>query len=143
MANEFNVGRDATLNIIDPAQGPKRFKIRTGYDVQALYNDLMSKGLDGITRRDVVPDGWRLNFTFDRGDSQIDDYFAEREAVYFNGGNIPKLTITETIKEVGGRISQFRYTDITMKPANMGTWRGDAITTQSIEATASRRIKIA
>lgn len=142
MANDFNVGRDTVLDIIDPVEGVKRFKIKTGADIQAIFNDLMSKGMDGITRRDKVPDGWRINFTFDRAGPEIDDYFARREELYFGGGELPKATITQTTKEKNGRVSQYRFTDCVLALANGGTFRGDAISTQAMEATASRRIKV-
>lgn len=114
----------------------------TGFESTPQYNDIESKALDGQPRFDTVPHGHRCTFSFDRADSSIDDYFTRREAAYFNGGVLPLVTITETITEVGGGITQWRYTGVSLKLTGGGAWRGDAITTQSIEATAARKIRV-
>lgn len=144
MANEYSVGRDIKMDIQDPDRGIQRFSIQTGVDWVPQFTDLTSKGLDGVSRQDTVPNGHRLTFTFDRGDGRIDAYFADREENYFNGNENPLITITETVRNPnGGGISKYRYTGVSLKLTAGGTWRGDSITTQTIEAMASRKRRIA
>jgi hypothetical protein len=120
----------------------KRFKLMTGFEWTPQFNDLESKALDGVPRFDTVPHGHRCTFTFDRASAEIDSYFASREANYFNGGVNPLVTITDTITEVDGGATQWRYTGVSLKLTAGGSWKGDSITTQTIEATASRKIRV-
>lgn len=141
-ANEFNIGKDVKLDVVDPRRGLLRFSIVTGWEAAAQYDDLNSKGLDGKPRFDAIPNGWRLTLGLDRADPEVDNFFAEREELYFSGSIVPKVTITETITERRGGVSQFRYTDISLRLEGGGTWRGNAITTQSVVGMAARRIKV-
>lgn len=143
MANEFSTGRDASFDIIDPESGVIRFEIKTRVEETPIYDDLASKGLDGITRRDAVPDGHRLVFGVDRKDGRLDTYFANREDRHFRGQKVPNVSVTRSVKERDGSISQFRYTDCTVKLTGGGTWAGNGIATQGLELMAARKIKIA
>lgn len=140
--DQFNIGKDVSLDIIDPNQGPLRFSIRTGFDHTPLFDEVSSKGLDGFPRNESVPNGHRLTFNVDRADRALDDYFASREANYFNGGVNPKVSITETIREVDGSVSIYRFTGVSLSLQNGGTWRGNSPVTQAVQAMASRRIKV-
>lgn len=140
--NEFNIGRDVTLDIADPARGPQRFTIKTGWQATPIFDQLKSKGLDGEPRHDAIPDGWRLRMDLDRADPRLDNFFADREAAYFNDEVVPLISITETVREVGGGRSIYRYTKVSPTPGET-TWRGNQITTQQIEFMASHRIKVA
>lgn len=137
--NDTNMGRDVVLNIMDPRRGLMRFGLMTGFDSKPQYNQLRSKALDGIPRFRNTPDGHRLTFNFDRQDRSIDDYFANVEEDYFNGAQLSEASITETITELDGSVSQWIYTGVSLTLTDGGTWKGDAITTQSIEAMASRK----
>ncbi len=137
--NDTNLGRDVVLNILDPRRGIQRFGLMTGFDGKPQYNQLESKGLDGVPRFRNVPHGHRLTFNFDRQDRSIDDYFAQAEEDYFNGAQMPQVSITETITELDGSVSQWIYTGVSLTLTDGGTWKGDAITTQSIEGMASRK----
>jgi len=139
--NAFNVGRDVSLDIIDPVQGPLRFGLRTGFDGKPQYKKLESHALDGIPRFAAIPAGHQITFMFDRADSRIDAYFASQEAAYFAGAVLPNVTITETITEVDGSVTRWKYTGVSLTLEDAGTWKGDAITTQSISAMASKKVQ--
>lgn len=141
-AKDFNIGRDITLDIYDPQAGLQRFKLMTTYDSEAQYKHLESHALDGVPRFAAIPYGWKLQFGFDRGSSAADDYFTAQEDNYFNGDPLPEVSITETIREVDGSITQYRYTGVCLYFAKGGTWKGDSLVGQTIEAMCSRRIKI-
>lgn len=120
-----------------------RFSIRTGAEFTPIYDELKSKGLDGNPRNAVLPDGHRIMFQVDRAGPELDNYFAGREEAYFNGGIVPNVSITETITELSGAVSIFRYTDVALRLTSGGSWKGNAITTQTLEGIAARRRKIA
>ena len=73
----------------------------------------------------------------------MDDYFAEVEERYHAG--LPDLpcTITETIREVDGSVSQYRYTDVVFDLESAGKKQGDKTIPMRIAFEASRRKKIA
>lgn len=141
-SNDFNTGRDVSLDIIDPVDGPIRFNIKTGWTSEPQFDDMNSKGLDGVPRNDNVPNGHRLTMDIDRADPRLDDFFARREAAYFNGATVPLVTITETVKEISGAVSVYRYTGVALKQGP-NTWRGNSPTTSRLEGMARRKIKVA
>lgn len=142
-ANDFSIGRDVSLDLVDPVLGPQSWSIRTGWESTPEYRELTSDGLDGETRRDAVPNGHRLTMRLDRRDASVENYFAAREAAYFNGQVVPLVTITETIREIGGAVTQFRYTGISLRLTGSGSWGGTGPTTQTVEGFARRKIKVA
>jgi hypothetical protein len=142
MPNGFNIGRDVSMDIVDPVRGLVRVPLKTGATFTPVYDSLQSKALDGIPRHDEIPNGHRIAVEVDRKDATLDDYFTAREADYFNGLPVPNVSFTETITEQNGGVSVFRYTDVAIKLTNGGTWRGNTITTQAFEGMASRKIKI-
>ncbi len=73
--------------------------------------DLRMRGeiIDGIVDFLELPQGWEGSIEVERADNTLDDYFAALEANYYSGKNITTATITETIQEPNGSISQYRY----------------------------------
>lgn len=140
--NDFSVGRDITLDIITP-QGPARFKLRKTFAAKQDTNDIREKGLDGIVRHLILPDGWSGTFEFARQDAEVDRFFSRLENDYFAGLNIPAMTITETISEPTGARSQFRYEGVMLKLDDAGEWKGDSTVPQRISWVASRRRQVA
>lgn len=138
---EFNIGRDVSIDIIDPQRGPIRFAIKTGWSATPDYDNPESKGLDGENRSMSIPNGHRLTMNLDRKDSSVEDYFADNEARYFNNELLPNVSVTETIRERNGSISQYRYTDVSLTLGER-TWRGNAATTMTVSGRARRKIKI-
>lgn len=141
-AQEFNIGRDVTLDIIDPVQGVLRFKLMTSFKGTPKYKDLESGALDGVPRFASIPAGHETVFEFDRADSRADDYFCAQEENYFNGVAIQNASITETVREVNGSISQYRYSGVALSLTESGPWKGDTLVGQAIRGMASRKRKI-
>ena len=140
--NNFSVGRDVTLTIVTPS-GPLNLNLITGFGASPEMPDVKVKGLDGITRHARFFDGWRGKFDLERSDSTVDDYFAQLEANYYAGINEQPATITETITEPNGAVTQYRYLNVLMKLDDAGEWRGDATVKQKISFVSARRNKIA
>lgn len=140
--NGFSVGRDQSLDIIGP-QGPIRLSLLTSFKAKQDINEQKIKGLDGITRHVRFPDGWSGTFMVERQGSEIDDYFAQIEANYYAGQNEQSCTITETITEVSGAVSQYRYVGVLLKLDDSGEWKGDSTVKMTISFVASRRMKVA
>jgi hypothetical protein len=139
--NGFSIGKDVVLDIITPT-GVLRPKIRTGFSSKMETTSLMVRGMDGVMLFDELPAGWTGSFDLDRADSTLDDFFAQRESDYYGGLTSPIVTITETISEVSGAISQYRYTGVALKFEDAGNKGADKVISQKISFKAARRIKI-
>lgn len=140
--NGFSVGRDVSLDIVTPT-GPIRFSMVTKFMSKQDLVDKKIKGLDGITRHLRFPDGWTGSFEIERQDSTADDYFAAQEENYYQGQNELPCTITETIQEVNGSITQYRYVGVLLKFEDAGEWKGDESVKQKVSFVSARRQKVA
>lgn len=140
--NNFNVGRDITLTIVTTS-GPLNFNLLTSFRSKQDSTEQRIKGIDGVTRPVRFFDGWSGGFSIDRQDSTVDDYFSQLEANYYAGVNEQAASITETVTEVSGAVTQYRYVGVLLKLDDAGTWEGDKTVKQSISFMASRRMKIA
>lgn len=139
----FTVGRDVSVDIVSAKKGLVRFPIKTGFSRKQESVELKSKGLDGVIRFGTIPDGWTGSIDVDRASSELDDYFAEAEADYYSGKNIDTVSITETITEPTGAVTQYRYTGVALKYSDAGALKGDDKVTQKVDWMASKRLKIA
>jgi len=140
--NSLNVGRDVTVDVTTSA-GPLTFSIVTGFSSKPKYKDLSSTGLDGVVRHAALPAGWDGTFEIERGSGVVDAYFAQLEAAYYNGQNQTAGTITETIQEVDGTVSQYRYEGAVLKLQDAGTKAGDKLVKMKVQFEASFRRKVA
>jgi hypothetical protein len=140
-SNQFNIGKDVTLDVIGP-NGPLRFNIITGFECKPSYKSVDSKGLDGLDRFDDFPAGWSGSFSIDRSDSTVDDFFAQKEANFYAGNSSTPCTITETITEINGSVSQYRYTGVALTYQNAGSKSADNKIMLTVGFRAARRIKV-
>lgn len=125
----LSTGRSLTLSVI------------TNFTKKQDTAKLKSKGIDGIIRHANVPDGWSGSFDLDRAGSQLDDYFADLESSYYNGTTINNVTITETIAETDGSISEYRYSGAALEFADAGGAEVDKFVRQKMNWMASKREK--
>jgi len=138
---DFSVGRDIALTIVT-ASGPLTLNMITGFHRRQETVEVKVKGLDGVTRHVRFFDGWNGGFDIERADSTVDDYFAQLESNYYAGINEQPGTLTETISEVNGSLSQYRYLGVLLKYDDAGSWAGDATVKQKLSFVASQRQKI-
>jgi hypothetical protein len=139
--NHFSVGRDVTTTI-STADGALAPTLITKFSSKQEQTSTKVKGMDGITRTLVFPDGWSGSFDLDRQDSVLDDFFATAEANYFAGKDSSTGTIMQTISEPNGTVNQYQYTGVVLKFDDAGSWSSDAPVVQKISFTAERRIKV-
>lgn len=140
--NNFNVGRDLSLQIVGYDGIIHNFPLVTGFDAKQETHSIKIMGMDGTVRFLELPAGWTGSFGTDRQDSSLDDYFANLEAGYYQGLNVQAATITETISEVDGSVKQYRFTGVVFKLDDAGSWAGDKQVSLKVGWSASRRIRI-
>jgi hypothetical protein len=139
--NNFSVGRDLSFSLVTPT-GTLALNGLTDYSIKPMFTDLKHKGLDGNVLHAAIPDGWEINVKLDRQDPTLDQYFAALEVSYFAGQNIQGATLSETIQEKDGSVSQYQYTNVSLKYDDAGSWRGDSLIGVTITGSASRRNKV-
>lgn len=140
--NGYSVGRDITVNINTP-NGPLRLSTITGFSSKPNTEKREVRGLDGIRRPLVFPDGWNGSFTVERQDSTLDDFWALIEANYYAGQGIPNATITETVSEPDGSVNQYKYLGVIFILTAAGDWKGNETVAQTLEFEAEQRVKVA
>jgi hypothetical protein len=141
MPLQYNLGRDTTLTI-NTSAGPLRPTILTNFSSKQETSDLKSMPLNGEPIHNTIPQGWSGSFEFDRASSAVDDYFTRQEDGYYAGLAPDQVTITETIKEVAGGVSQYQYTGVSMKLDDTGSRKSDDRQVQKVSFRASRRRKV-
>ena len=138
----ISIGKDITATIVTP-MGPMNFQILKDLNSKPQFHSLKSVGIDSVVRHDELPAGWEGGFTYERGSSLIDDFFAAKEAAYYAGQVMGTGIITESIQESSGNVTQYQYTKVVFSYAESGSWAGDKYVEQKISFKASRRIKTA
>lgn len=139
--NGFSVGRDTSLDIISP-NGPLDFGLVTNFHSKQEAIEKMVKGIDGISRPVRFYNGWTGTIDLERRGPDVDIYFALSEQNYYDGVDEGSCTITETMQEPDGSISQFRYIGVLLKYDDAGARTGDNTIQQKLSFMASRRIKV-
>lgn len=139
--NGLNVGRDVSI-VINTPQGVQRFSYITSFKCDPVTGDLKTTGLDGRTRHGIVHEGWEGEIDFDRDDPSFDTFWADVEDAYHSGLDQLAGTISETIVEPGGGISQYRYDNVTFKMKSLGDKKGNDHIKGKMGFFAERRIKV-
>lgn len=139
--NGFTVGRDLTL-VINAPEGVLRITLQTEFDAKPTVTDAKVIGLDGIVRHVIFHAGWQGNVSVERQDATLDNYWAQLEDDYYNGLVQGACTISETITEPDGSVSQFRYEGVVLKLTDKGNFKGDSTVKQKLDFLASRRKKV-
>lgn len=141
--NNFSVGKDCTINVYDPmAGGVVSFAIITSFDAKQTVTKLRSKGMDGTNYFGTEYDGWEGTITIDRSTPAADNFFALRESLYHAGAQMENLTLTQTIQEADGSVTQWRYIGADVDFADAGTYKNGALIVQKVGWRASQREKI-
>lgn len=136
----LNVGRDITLSIVTqdgPLVIPPNFITKFEAKDDAEIKKYLP--ITGIVTPVVFHMGWSGTIEVTRHDDSIDAYWALLEADYFNGVNIQGSTITETIEEASGSVTQYIYSNVAFKLETPGTWAGNEFVTQTLAFMAARK----
>ena len=138
----FNVGRDVTVNIIT-TNGPIVLSTITSFKAKQDSTQQKLVLINGVTHHLRFFIGWTGSFSIERASDVLDNYFALLEQNYYQGIREQGASITETIQELNGSISQFRFTNVLLSFDDAGDYAGDKSVAQSMSFVASRRIQIA
>lgn len=139
----MSIGHDVSVTFFDgTTQLIVAWPARTGFSAEPITKTINSEPLNGPPLFAEAPNGWKGTIEFDRTDASIDDYFAKNEALYFNFGNPITGTITQTIAEKTGAVSQYVFIGVAIKPSQMGKWKAAEKVAIQLDWSASTRVKI-
>lgn len=142
-SNNLSLGHDVSVDIYDGASGKViTFPARTMFSADPITKQINSEPLNGPPIFAEAPNGWKGTLEFDRTDSTIDAYFAANEALYFAGGNPLSGSITQTIQEKDGSVTQWRFTGVAMKLDTSGNWKSAEKVTIKVSWSASTRVRV-
>lgn len=140
-ANGLSVGIDHKLTFVD-VDGVKRFVIIESFTAREDATIGKEIAMDGNVRHPKFHQGWSGSFVLQRSNNYMDNYIAIQEASYYRGIDQIPMTITETITETDGSISQYQYTNVVISMDSAGNWSGTEVAKQSINFMASRRLEL-
>jgi hypothetical protein len=141
--NSFSIGHDVAVDMIDPILGTiVILDAVTGFSAESQTKQITSEPLNGPPQFAETFNGWKGQIDFDRKSHTADAFFQALEDNYWNGINTLSGTITQTITEPNGVISQWKYVGATFKFGDAGKWKAQEKVAQKIDWMASQRKRI-
>ena len=141
--NGFSIGHDVSVDIFDIVTGKQViFPLVTGFSAEPITKQITSEPLNSSPLFAENPNGWKGTIDFDRTDNSIDAWFSGREAAYYKGQSIFNVTITETIQEKDGTVSQYRFPNVALKLTQAGQWKAADKVSLKIDWMASTRVQV-
>lgn len=142
-SDAFTVGKDFTLNVVDPLTGALRsFQVIVTTQIAFQNKELESIGMDGVVRRAHLPQGGTITITMDRNDSQLWDWWAAYTAAYRTGSRLPQCFIGCVIREPSGAVTEYRFENVSLSVEDLGTFSGDEKVQQTISARFGNFVKV-
>ena len=139
--NKFNIGGDATLQIVAGDGSLLKPALLTEFKYNQQTIDLKSRPLNARVIHTRFPDGWAGHFLYDRSDPSVDQYFADGEEDFYAGFRGADVYINQIIRETDQSITSWQFSGVAMQLADGGTYKQDDKVMQRIEWMASARIR--
>jgi len=139
----YATGQDITLHFYDQ-NGAVDFGIGiTNFNAKQDVAKNRIKPIDSPSVNQIFYEGWSGSCDIERNNPKVMDYFIAQEAAFYRGENLPEASITETIVEADGSISQYIYTGVRLSLDDGGSFARDTAVTQRISFEAARKQKLA
>jgi hypothetical protein len=136
-ANGLTVGKDITLNVHTP-DGELNIPIETKTFSAKPEGTIQKSVLINSTRTMYAePTGYSGTFELDRRSNLVESFWAAYDAGWLAGRNIQPSTISITITEADGSVTQEQYLGVALLVENFGTFSGEGYVTQSISWQAA------
>jgi hypothetical protein len=134
-------GIDTKLTFTD-ANGVEQFALLESFNSKEDAPIETQIQIDGQVRHPKFHQGWSGSFMLQRNSAFQDTFFALQEAAYYQGLDQIPATITQTIQENDGSVSQWQYTQVVMSFDDAGTYSGTDIVKQRVSFNAARRLQL-
>jgi hypothetical protein len=140
--NAYNIGKDCQFVVTGP-NGTilANFPITKG-NAKQNTKEVESRPLNLPPVFAQIPDGWTLDFTFDRVGSELDNIFVNAEQDYWEGsGNLLSFSILQTILNANdGSTSQYEFQNLAIKLDDAGEFSSNAVVPMKVMGRCSRRV---
>lgn len=133
----------STKIVFTSPDGVQKFAILESFTAKPDSPTLKEIAIDGTTRHPHLPQGWSGTCVFQRGNHFLDDYIAAQETNYYLGGDQINLTITQSISELDGSVTQWQFTGVVPTLEDGGNYSGTEIVKQTMSFMGARRFKLA
>lgn len=141
--NGHSLGSDCTIDVYDPISGEiKTLAGRTAFEPRQMTEASMRRRMDGTVHPVTIPGGWEGTISLDRTDDEVDRWMSQVEDAYYAGRNVAAGSITETLNNPDGSMSQYRYEEVLFRYDNAGRRSGEAVIETSLSWQAARRRKV-
>ena len=144
MSAPFNIGHDAKVDIVDGSTGQviSTWPPATHFTFTQITSQVKSEPVNDKPIFRETYHGWSGSIDYDRYDAAIDQYFADREKNYWLGMNDTANTITQTVQEKDGSVSQWKYSGVVMKMDTAGSWKSGDKVDIKVSWTARDRVRV-
>jgi hypothetical protein len=139
--NGLTSGIDHKLVFTD-INGVENFTIIENFNSKEDATTDKVVAMDGTVRHPKFHQGWSGSFVLERNSNFMDNYIAAQEASYYEGLDQIPITITETITENDGTVSQYQYTNVVIYLEDAGNYSGTEIVKQNATFMASRKLQL-
>lgn len=140
--NGLTSGIDSKITFTD-ADGVQKFAILESFHSSENADAPEQVAMDGSTRFPKFHKGWKGSFVFERTSDVLDRYIALQESAYYQGIDQKPGTITQTITNVDGSVSQYSFSNVVLILENAGDYTGTDIVKQTFSWMASRKQQLA
>jgi hypothetical protein len=135
--NTLSVGRDITLNIHSPS-GEINIPTVISFTCKPKPDVRSSVAMNGNVLFAPIPLGYAGSIVIDRTSPALQQIWTAYENAYYGGQNLLASTITETIKEADGTVTQWIATGVMFDAQDFGDWMGNDIVKQTLNFNASK-----
>lgn len=136
--NGISIGKDTQITL-DDNNGNIVTTRTKAFSAKAKYSSKETVALDGVNRHLNIPIGWEGSFDAERTSNALDLFINRLERIYTSGAPVPLITITQTIQEADGSVTQYQYNGSVITLDNAGDWKGDDYVTQKVNFMSSER----
>ncbi len=126
-------GRDIRLDINLPNGGVLTLPDITDYDIKPTNHTDTFILINGRPIHNVIPQGGTGTLNIKRVDATLEAFQAAFEANFYAGAPQLKGTVTETIANPDGSVSQFQLQGVSLMVEDLGTWKGETAVSQQIK----------
>lgn len=135
-------GRDIRLDINLPNGGVLTLPEITDVDIKPTNHTDSFIRLDGRPIHNVIPQGGNGTINLKRVNATLEDFQAAFEANYYAGAAQLKGTITETINNPDGSVSQYQLQGVVLIVEDLGSWKGETAVSQQIKFMYEAFVKV-
>lgn len=137
--NGISVGKDVTITFNDSTGNVVSLTRIKNFSSKQKTSNRETAAIDGVNRHVNIPMGWEGSFEFERTSPALDNYISNQERLYYSGQNVPTATITETITEADGSVTQWQYIGCVFTYESAGDWKAEDYITQKLAFSAQDR----